>query len=945
MGHDKERSDQPRQYRVLFVENDPKKRDEYFDLLTEWGYAVFGAEGEGDQLIEDAKIKAKQHRCHLAIVDMRLRDDTDRNDLSGLELAPQLLPAITITWSAWGDRATVREAIRQKKVFDFVGKEEGPVRLQQAIADAIQRNYPYQPDFFGLPFNYQSKDIVRRLRLPDPTVPDDEPLTVLSQLYANDNQVSKVWLTSLAGSYGSSVGAAVLERSVVLLADAKSDRVPGFQRREIVKFGWAQHVQDEIDNYENFVRNYLTPKSSARIEDPTKQVVWWDIGAIRYTDVEDGGAKPFRWWYEQNNTPQVIQVFKNLFDETLKPWYSKWSHADWDYNFVFQYFAKDFPKLYDRIMRHKPRTTSLPGVSPKLLDPIGWTKINAPKSQFKSNWKGLIHGDLHTENVFVDEVGKTRVIDYERSGFGYVLRDFVEMEADIRLRLLPLPADRYDLAYHFDLLLLSQNVPTQLPAWKDIPGADEKTGIELRKAFEAICKIREWANQLAHFEKMEEYYWALLMETLFSVLRTYDELEPAARTFPKRRARLAAALIAERLNRWRGEWPPKEWTILPTEIPARMKSPRSRKTPDHKSPVQFADGYALVIGVGHTPNDSTWSLPTTTEDAKQVHRALINPQMCGYKKDYVRLLHDESASLQNIKEALAWLSAQTRKNREATAVIYFSGHGLQDEDGRYALLPSDVNPDDLKNTPLWGDELTEALRRIEARRLLVLIDACHAGGMTTAKGEPVRLPAGFTKAPPPPALLAQLKQGEGRAVINSCRENQESWILRDGSLSIFTFHLLEALRGAANLPNETTVRVSNLINHLGKKVQETARSQYQVEQVPWTDQASEDFPVALLMGGKGLSKGDGVASRSRYNLSAIRNLLTDAFNEEELVALCHDHFPDVHRNVAGRMTFASKVEELLDYSERHMELDALLQYVREQNARQFNRYEDEIYVR
>jgi hypothetical protein len=69
---------------------------------------------------------------------------------------------------------------------------------------------------------------------------------------------------------------------------------------------------------------------------------------------------------------------------------------------------------------------------------------------------------------------------------------------------------------------------------------------------------------------------------------------------------------------------------------------------------------------------------------------------------------------------------------------------------------------------------------------------------------------------------------------------------------VFTHHLLEALQGAGNRPGDTEVRLSSLMGHLGKAVPTSARQMYNAEQVPFFDTAAEDFPVALLRGGKGL---------------------------------------------------------------------------------------------
>ncbi len=71
-------------------------------------------------------------------------------------------------------------------------------------------------------------------------------------------------------------------------------------------------------------------------------------------------------------------------------------------------------------------------------------------------------------------------------------------------------------------------------------------------------------------------------------------------------------------------------------------------------------------------------------------------------------------------------------------------------------------------------------------------------------------------------------------------------------MSIYTFHFLEALQGVGNQPGDKVVRVSHLMNYVGKTVPESAQQQYKVEQTPFFNFATEDFPVALLRGGKGL---------------------------------------------------------------------------------------------
>jgi uncharacterized caspase-like protein len=272
----------------------------------------------------------------------------------------------------------------------------------------------------------------------------------------------------------------------------------------------------------------------------------------------------------------------------------------------------------------------------------------------------------------------------------------------------------------------------------------------------------------------------------------------------------------------------------------------------------FSHGYALLIGVGESAYPK-WSLPVTVKDMQALRAILTDPALCDYLDDdaHIRLLNDAGATKQTILDGLAWLAQRAASDAEATAVVFYSGHGWVDDDtGRYYLLPHDIKPFSMAKSALPAEVFTDALRNVNARRLLVFVDSCHAAGLAAAKDAPaVELPDGFSQTALPKGVVEQLKQGAGRAVFTSSLGAQRSWTRPDGSLSLYTYHLIEALQGAGNQPGDTTVRVSNLMGYLGKAVPESARKLCQAEQTPFFDTATEDFPVALLRGGKGLPKG------------------------------------------------------------------------------------------
>jgi hypothetical protein len=103
--------------------------------------------------------------------------------------------------------------------------------------------------------------------------------------------------------------------------------------------------------------------------------------------------------------------------------------------------------------------------------------------------------------------------------------------------------------------------------------------------------------------------------------------------------------------------------------------------------------------------------------------------------------------------------------------------------------------------------------------------------------------------------LEQLALGKGRAVLSSSSGEESSYMRKDGQMSIFTYHLIEALTGHAQ-PQEgaTEVLVSDLMSYVWRHVPQSARADWGAEQTP-DYQVGGNFPVALLLGGQGWSKG------------------------------------------------------------------------------------------
>jgi hypothetical protein len=192
----------------------------------------------------------------------------------------------------------------------------------------------------------------------------------------------------------------------------------------------------------------------------------------------------------------------------------------------------------------------------------------------------------------------------------------------------------------------------------------------------------------------------------------------------------------------------------------------------------------------------------------------------------------------------------------ATAVLYYSGHGAYSRDDKdYYILPYDLR-EPVIDSLIHADELAAAVEQVRPRRLLVILDCCHAGGMSI-KGDDPLADAGLSKAAAPPEArsVVALMRGQGRAVLSSSTAAESSYVRPDRKMSVFTYHLIESLTGHAAADGATDVLVSDVMGYVSRAVPRSARAAYGVSQTPVYEVSGENFPVALLLGGQGLAKG------------------------------------------------------------------------------------------
>jgi hypothetical protein len=258
----------------------------------------------------------------------------------------------------------------------------------------------------------------------------------------------------------------------------------------------------------------------------------------------------------------------------------------------------------------------------------------------------------------------------------------------------------------------------------------------------------------------------------------------------------------------------------------------------------LSNAHALVIGIANYQHTNKLP-PTVLKDAQDIRDLLVDLAHCGYQPDNVQLLTDEQATTASIRAALKTLAAST--DPESTVFIYLSSHGGRVESGRYIgeyLLPVDTrytSDESLAQTAISGAEFAESMRAIPARKVVVMLDCCHSGGIGQPKGAAApALKNGFSDD-----YYKALKAGTGRAILASSRSTEYSWVLPGATNSLFTQHLLAGFGGGI-ASDDGFIRIFDLFEYLQPKVTGDQPNQHPV----FKAELEENFPVALYLGGQ-----------------------------------------------------------------------------------------------
>src|ERR1044071_898694 len=278
--------------------------------------------------------------------------------------------------------------------------------------------------------------------------------------------------------------------------------------------------------------------------------------------------------------------------------------------------------------------------------------------------------------------------------------------------------------------------------------------------------------------------------------------------------------------------------INPTSVNAQKQQERGLKVRVGATKTEVNAGkdvqlWAVLVGISRFKNGDIsvggvqiQNLKSAADDAQAIYEFLRSDEGGGFADDHIILLKDEQATKTNVEQALTKLKAS---KPDDFFVTFIAAHGVlapqfDTKQGRTIEIPYfilyDTDPRDMVNTALPMKAFEDAVRATPARKGLVLTDTCHSAGVQLAGrgGEATTRANSF--------LTEELKKTEAQGVGYLWAADQTEVSLEDPELNqgqgqghgVFTYFLLEGLRGNADADVDGVVTFDELKKYVREKV-------------------------------------------------------------------------------------------------------------------------------
>jgi uncharacterized caspase-like protein/tetratricopeptide (TPR) repeat protein len=304
------------------------------------------------------------------------------------------------------------------------------------------------------------------------------------------------------------------------------------------------------------------------------------------------------------------------------------------------------------------------------------------------------------------------------------------------------------------------------------------------------------------------------------------------------------------------------FTFSPAQASAQDERTRELRikvgaTPEESKGGEAVQLWGVVVGVSRYKNgDQTTkegqipNLKNAGDDAQAMYDFLRSPNGGNFKDvsdgGHLVLLKDENATRANVERELARLK-QARPNDYF--VLYIAAHGAlvpqinaqsraTEEVPYFVLYDSELG--NMANTAIRMETFRKVVSEVPAKKGLVLSDTCHSAGVQLqgrGLNTTIRANAKY--------LEEMNKIPSGVGFLSAADQTELSYELDSLNAGVFTYSLLEGLRGNADINNDGMVNFKELKDYVSDKVSELTERK-QRPQANTTSVAANYIPISIV---------------------------------------------------------------------------------------------------
>jgi WD40 repeat protein len=248
--------------------------------------------------------------------------------------------------------------------------------------------------------------------------------------------------------------------------------------------------------------------------------------------------------------------------------------------------------------------------------------------------------------------------------------------------------------------------------------------------------------------------------------------------------------------------------------------------------------YVMAIGINEYQNPAL-NLNYANDDATAFVELIKEVGAGLYDKVEVHQIFNKDATKTNILGILDILAQKIGPND--VFYLYYAGHGSMVDDEFY-FIPTEntrlYSSEKLSKDGISATYLQQKLRNIKALKQMVLIDACQSGGSVELLAQ---------RGAREEKAMAQLSRSAGIHVLSAAGSEQFATEYAEIGHGVFTYALLEALKGEADgAPEDGTVSIYELKSYIENMVPEYSQKFKGQVQYPYTFSKGQDFPVGIF---------------------------------------------------------------------------------------------------